>query len=330
MSIPAIERIADRTPYAPDGFSYLNKPISPIVFDMQGGRLHIFTGPDYQNARSRLHEYAIQIDQKAFAIDYWTAMQEVSFNMRRGAVVSTAFFEPNEVLKARMQSDPSRKGKDRGFSLNRLTAPIANFLSTSRESSISDDLPFTGYATQELWKVTTDSGNLTAVYISTMGFFPELTGGGVLGPTSLRLVYNMFQPHIIVARVQNGAPVSALAKAEITEGPVYGVDEEPNSLMRSLAGFFEERTLHPGGIDPDTLIARAVYAEGKNKRYVYNRTRGGRASEATDKLIARGVNPENGDGAYVLVWGKGKEAQWRGRQRLFVVPEIDASKTEIN
>lgn len=331
MSTPAIERLLDRTPHAPDGFVYLNQPQSPIFFDMLGGRLRVFVGRDFQSNRERLQEYAVSIDQEAFAIDYWTAMQEVSFNMRRGAVVSAAFFEPDEALRARVQSDLSRRGRERGFSLNRLTAPFTNFLSSSRESNIGEDLPFTGYATLELWRVTTDSGNLTAMYISTMGFFPELTGGGVLGPMSFRLVYNMFQPHIIVARVQNGAPVSALAKAEITEGPVYGVDEEPDSLMRSLTGFFEERTFHPpGSIDLDTLIARAVYAEGANKRYVYNRTRGGIASEATDKLLARGVNPENGDGAYILVWGKGKEAQWRGRQRLFVVPAIDVSKTEIN
>lgn len=326
------ERMEQRTPYTPDGFRHLHKPEASRVFDISGGRLHFFGGQDFQRQLPILREYAVQIDQPAFKIPYWIAMTEVSYNMRRDAQVSAAFFEPDESWKNRLSKLSQEKGKERVLSgaLNRLTAPFIDWFNQPTVSEINFDPPFVAYCTLETWKIPTNLGILTGAYFSTMAAEPGFVGGGVIGPSLFQYGYNLVDPDLVLFRVQNGAPVSALEKANVTEGPVFGVDEEPNSIMRNCAQFFEERTLHPQGIDMDKLIARGVYSEGENRTYAHGQTRG-RAFEVTERLRARGVDPKNGDGAYVAVWGKGKkELREKSGQGVFVFTHSTKSESDIN
>lgn len=333
----AIDRIEQRTPYIPEGFRYLNKPESTIVYDVLGGRLHVFMGSDFRKNQSLLMEYAVRIDQAAFEIGYWPSMTEVAFNMRKEAAASATFFEPDESLQVRLPKTSPTRGKGRVWfsAFSRLTTPVTDLFNSRTEAEYTWDLPFAGYSTEETWRQVTGSGVLTGVYISTMAFVPGLTGLKI-GSCVMRHIFNTHKSDVVLGRVQNGAPVSAMDKARITEGPIFGVDEEPDPMMRSWIPFFEDRTLHPNGIDIDKLIARGVYPEGENRTYEHGRTSKedgpahGRASEATMKLRQRGVVAKKGDGAYIAAWRRGRKEPWEmNRKRLFMVPALITSTPGI-
>lgn len=314
----AIEQLERRTPHTPDGFCYLNQPQPPKVFDIREGRFLFFDSQTFPKYRTVLMEYFVQIDQAAFDIPYWEAMKEVVYNTRPEAAVNALLFEPNEALRTKLPKVRPERRKGLSGMFNRLTSPFAEFINPPAESEAGWDLPFAGYATEETWRVNTDLGILTTAYFSTMAFVPGFTGEG-LGPRALQYMCNVLQYDIFAARVQNGAPVSAIEKAEIGEGKTYGVDEEwdKHPLVGSLGRLFDERTQHPNGIDMERLIAIGVYAEGENRMYKYDLTKG-IASEATRKLIARGVVPQRGDGAYIARWRK--EGLWVARQKSYAMP----------
>ncbi len=326
-----VEQLERRTPHAPDGFRYLNQPQSPKVLDIQEGRFVYFDTQTFPQRRAELREYFVQIDQAAFRIGYWDAMKEVVYNTRPDAAVNALLFEPNEALRSRLSKVYLKSQREKGLSgvFNRLPAPFAGFFNPSAESEIDWDLPFAGYATQETWRVNTDLGVLTTAYFSTMAFVPGFTGAG-LGPLALQYMCNFLKFDILAARLQNGAAGSAIEKANVGEGKFYGVEAEwhEHPLRETVTRLFEDRTLHPNGIDREKLIAVAVYPEGENRAYEYGRTKG-RASEITDMLRARGVDPKNGDGAYIAMWGKGRERLWIARHKSCAMP-LATPRLDIN
>lgn len=336
MATSYTEHLEQRTPYSPGGWDFLKQPRAAIVFPVDRGQIHLFANGDFRWHLTDIRENAVKIDVPGFQISWEIAMGEVHFNTRDRELysrekteMSAAFFEPDEVLRAELTKSLPEKGRERvlASTVNRLTASVAGLFYPSTEFVMNWAPPFVAYSTQEIWRINPDTRHtrpLIVEYVSTMAGIPEVTGRKMIGSPLFLYGYNVLQPDIIAFRVQNGAPVSALEKAGITEGPVYGVDEEwsADPVMRSLGSYFDKRTLHPNGIDMDRLIAVAVYPDGENKPYIHGKNPQGRAFEATEKLRRRGVDPRNGDGAYIAVWGRGKREQWeeKGRQRIFVVP----------
>lgn len=324
------ERMMNRTPYFPDGFLFLNRPRARKVIPIDGGQMHVFVPEECKKYASKIQEYGIAIDQPAFGIGYWDAWKEVVFNTRKEAKIYAAFFEPNDLLRAKSLEVSPEKGKDKVWisTLSRLTTPITDLfnpqeVNPKEEPEVVLEIPFYAYATHEEWKIETGCVPLVVDYVSTIAAKPGFTGGKVIGPALCHHPYEQIEADVVAMRVQNGVAPSAEEKTKDVERPLIGGDvswdTEPE-LKEILDKCFKENTLHPNGIDMDKLIAEAVYPEGESKTYIHGKTHG-RAFEVTEALIKRGVEPKRGDGAYVAWWVKGKKERWKERygKRVFAV-----------